>query len=459
MIENSIEFMELLFGAAKLGAITVPINYRLSASEVAYILTDSGATVLLTSTPFTPLVETASKEKGVVLRYILQVVAKEPRNPFWHSLEELLATQPISPFDSDVSESDIAAIMYTSGTTGRPKGAMLTHANFLWNVVNFMGSGVSISSSDITVTAAPMFHIGGLGVFTLPLVYLGGCSYILSSFTPETTLAAISQERATVIFLVPAMWAAIAQSDLYGEYDLSSLRAGMSGGSPCPLTIIEYFQSQGLTFQEGFGMTETAPGCTLLAPEYVKRKAGSIGRPLMHVETRVVDEQDKDVFTSEVGELLLRGPNLFTGYWCLPQETAAAFQGGWFHTGDLAKVDDEGFITLVDRKKDMIISGGENIYPIEVEQVLFRHPHIADVGVIGLPDPKWGEAVVAVVVPQTGKHVKEEDVIAFAHQHLGGFKCPKRVFFVDSLPRNATGKLLKGVMREKFGGTTEAFER
>jgi fatty-acyl-CoA synthase len=258
---------------------------------------------------------------------------------------------------------------------------------------------------------------------------------------------------------VPAMWAALMRVPGFDSYDLSALELAGTGGAPCPLPVLEYFQGKGVPFQEGFGMTETAPSVTLLDADHVKEKNGSIGRALFHVETRIVDENDRDVPTDQVGELIVRGPNVFVGYWGLPEATAEAFRGGWFHTGDLGRMDAEGFITLVDRKKDMIISGGENVYPVEVEQVLYRHPAVREVAVVGVPHAKWGETPIAVVALKDGAQVTGEDLIGYARERLAHFKCPTRVEYVPELPRNATGKVLKTTLRKEYGGQETAVQR
>jgi acyl-CoA synthetase (AMP-forming)/AMP-acid ligase II len=255
------------------------------------------------------------------------------------------------------------------------------------------------------------------------------------------------------------MWAALMNVPDFEKYDLSALELAVTGGAPCPLPVLEYFQGQGVPFQEGFGLTETAPGVTLLDADHVKEKSGSIGRPMFHIQTLVVDEYDREVPTGQVGELLVRGPNVFVGYWGLPEATAEAFRGGWFHTGDLGRVDDEGFITLVDRKKDMIITGGENVYPIEVEQVLWRHDAIREVAVVGVPHPKWGETPIAVVVVNDGVEATADELIGYARERLAHFKCPTRVEYVSELPRNAAGKVLKVALRKEFGGEESSVHR
>jgi acyl-CoA synthetase (AMP-forming)/AMP-acid ligase II len=301
--------------------------------------------------------------------------------------------------------------------------------------------------------------MGGLGVHTLPLICVGGTNVLLPAFDPEQALAAMARERVTVQFLVPAMWAALMAVPGFGSNDLSALELAVTGGAPCPLPVLEYFQSKGVPFQEGFGMTETAPGVSMLDADHVKEKAGTVGRAQFHVQTRIVDENDRDVPTDQVGELVVRGPNVFAGYWGLPEATAEAFRGGWFHTGDMGRMDAEGFITLVDRKKDMIISGGENVYPIEVEQVLYRHPSVREVAVVGVPHEKWGETPIAVVALKDGEQATGDDLINYARERLAHFKCPTRVEYVPELPRNATGKVLKTTLRKEFGGQETAVQR
>lgn len=455
LMVNSVEFLETMLACAKLGAILVPINTRLAAAEVGYILGDSGADILAFSEQFAGAVRGALAEPGVRIRHVVQV--SEGGYADGQVYDDLLANGSADFTAADVAGSETAMLMYTSGTTGRLKGAMLTHDNLLWNAINMLGTEHGLSSRDVTVTVAPMFHIGGLGVHSLPLLYVGGTNVILPSFDPITTLTAMAENHATVQFMVPAMWVAITQIPDFDSYDLSSLELALGGGAPCPLPMIEFLNERGVPFIEAFGMTETAPLVSILDSAHATSKAGSIGRVAMHVEGRIVDDNDRDVPASTVGELVLRGPNIFAGYWMRPDATSEAFRGGWFHTGDLGRMDEEGYITLVDRKKDMIISGGENVYPIEVEQVLFQHPGVVDAAVIGGPDPRWGERVVAVVVadPAACQAPEPEELVAWCRTHLAHFKCPREVHLVDELPRNATGKLLKTVLREQYTGVAD----
>lgn len=469
LLVNSADFLDLMFAVAKLGAITVPVNTRLAAAEVGFILADSGADVFAYHAPLAGVARAALAEPGVRVRHRVLSWGEPADGEL--TLAEVRAAGSSRRTEADVSETDVAGLMYTSGTTGRPKGAMLTHANLWWNAINTLVTGRGLREGDRTVTVAPMFHIGGLGVHTLPLIYVGGTSVIQAAFDPAETLAEMARSRATVQFLVPAMWAAIARVPDFDNYDLSALELAVSGGAPCPLTVIEFFRRRGLPFQEGFGMTETAPLVSVLDADHVAERAGSIGRAVMHVQARIVDEQDADVAVDAVGELALRGRNIFVGYWGRAQATAEAFRGGWFHTGDLGRMDAQGFITLVDRKKDMIISGGENVYPIEVEQVIYRHPGVEEAAVVGIPDERWGELVVAVVVRRMAAgdggdaagdataELTAGELLEFCRERLSHFKCPRRVEFVEALPRNATGKVLKTELRSQVGGVASAVSR
>ncbi|MFB9932163.1 long-chain fatty acid--CoA ligase [Amycolatopsis halotolerans] len=436
---NSTGYLETLFAVAWLGAITLPINFRLAAAEVEYLLEDARPVVVVHDDTFAALAQEASGGRALV------------NNSELGTTEDRVEPEP-------TGADDVAVLMYTSGTTGRPKGAMLTHGNLEANAINVLTSGEGLLPSDITLTVAPLFHIGGLALFTLPLLYAGGTVVVAGKFDPQQTLALIQREQVTVHFMVPAMWAAMTQVPDFDSYDLSRLRYLLCGGAPCPLPVIEFYEGKGLTFVEGFGMTELSPAALVLESAFVRSHAGSVGRPFLHVEARIVDERDDDVPTGTVGELVLRGPNVFAGYWGLPEASAETMRGGWFHSGDLARCDADGFVTLVDRKKDMIISGGENVYPIEVEQVLHRHPGIADVAVIGAPDPQWGETVIAVVVPADDS-LDGDAVIAYCRERIAAFKCPRRVEVVAELPRNATGKLLKRELRARYTDSAASVSR
>ncbi|VEG39346.1 AMP-dependent synthetase and ligase [Mycolicibacterium flavescens] len=449
LMTNCSAFLETLFATGKLGAVFVPINFRLAAPEVAYLLCDSGAVAFVWSNGLSAVARAAYANEAVRVR--TRVVVGGEVEDGETDFEQLLASGEDRPADADIAGSDLCCLPYTSGTTGRPKGAMLTHDNLFWNTINGVCAGRGLREGDRTVTAAPLFHIGGLSVHTLPLIYVGGTNVLLPAFSPPEVLAAMVRERATVQFLVPAMWAALMAVPNFESYDLSALELAVSAGAPCPMPVLEYFRAGGVPFQGSFGLTETG-GVTLLDADHVTEKFGSVGRSLFHVQTRVVDDQDRDVATDMVGEVVVRGPAVFAGYWKKPEATAEAIRGGWFHTGDLGRMDADGFITLVDRKNDMIITGGENVYPVEVEQVLYRHSAVHEVAVVGVADPKWGETPIAVVALEDGARATEDELIAYARERLAHFKCPTRVEYVPELPRNASGKVLKTALRDEFDG-------
>lgn len=474
---NSPQVMEIYLAVAKLGAIAVPVNFRLHPSEVAYVLEDSGATLLFHSTAFAELASAATAENRRIQRSIaVPTLAERAASGRGDGagageFEEFLASGSPERVERDVTHEDICVLMYTSGTTGRPKGAMLTHGNFFYNAINGMGFDSGVGRTDITISAAPLFHIGALGVHTLPFLFVGAAVVITEAFAPAAWLDGVARHGVTKAFLVPAMWAAIAQSESLATADLSTLRSGISGGAPCPITVIATLREAGMEFTEGFGMTETAPIAACLQPEDVVEHAGSIGRPAQFNDFRIVDSEGHEVPTGEVGELCVRGPNVFVGYWGKPAETAQALRGDWFHTGDLAHVDEQGFYTLVDRKKDMIITGGENVYPIEVEQVLYQHPQVREVAVIGVPDARWGERVVAVVVRSDNDNddddnnnnnnnaISTDELVQWTRARIAHFKAPSEITFVDELPRTATGKLLKRTLRQELSGESAAVSR
>ncbi|MHB1127499.1 MAG: o-succinylbenzoate--CoA ligase [Bacillota bacterium] len=440
---NCNQFLEINFAAAKLGAIFVPINFRLTAPEVEYILKDASASVFVYHQPFADLVD--SIQDKVPCRSLICI--EGPRGGHMGYEQVLDGQQEPLPVE-DVMLDDVQMMMYTSGTTGKPKGAMLTHGNIFYQTLQGIAM-VQTNSDDIALIVAPLFHIGGFGQILAPL-YLGGTVILRDKYDPVDALKTIAEEKVTVFFLVPTMWLALTKMPDFDDYDLSSLRICLSGGESCPLTVIEFFQSKGVNFLEGFGMTETTAGGTVLRSKEARRKNGSVGLPLPLMSFRIVDDDDKDVPNGEVGELVLKGPNICKGYWNNPEATGEAFRNGWFHTGDLVRQDEDGFLYIVDRKKDMIISGGENIYPVEIEQILYRHPKIHEVAVVGLRDEKWGERPVAVVAVKPGESISESEVIDFCEDKLARFKIPKQVQFVDHLPRNATGKVLKTQLRAVF---------
>jgi len=441
---NRAEYIEILFASARLGAIVVPLNWRLTPAELAFQVGDSQPKLAFVDPELQPLAEELRGEsEAQTLDGWVAFNGADAPIPWAQDYAALLARGESSPegrFD------DPLLIMYTSGTTGRPKGAVLTQGTQLWNSIN-IGAAVSLVAADVTLNALPMFHTGGIGLFTLPTLHIGATAVLQRKFDPDETVRLIREHGVTAMFGVPAIYLALLQSEAFREADLSTVRFSC-GGAPCPLSIIEAFRDRGLLFQQGYGLTETAPTCLIIPAADAFRKAGSAGKAAVHVEVRVVDDEGKDVPPDAVGEVWTRGPNLFSGYWRRPEATAEAFAGDWFRTGDLARIDAEGFIYIVDRKKDMIISGGENIYPAEVEDVLYRHPAVAEVTVVGIPDERWGEVPKAFVVTKPGQSMTADDVLRFCEGRLARYKIPKAVAFVNVLPRNAAGKVLKRQLRD-----------
>ena len=438
---NCPEFVELLFAAAKAGLIVVPLNVRLAVPEWRYQLADSGARLLLVGPEFAAHGPVLQQETTVERVIVLPAPGETGEYGAWlaaHSDDE-----PVLPAgEPPVTLDERFIICYTSGTTGKPKGAVLTQGNQFANALNSCMT-LDISGRDTTITLLPMFHVGGIGLFTLPTLYAGGRVVLPRRFDPGEALRLIETERVTIVFGVPTIHRALLQHPDFDKTDFRSVRYFYSGGAPCPVDLIRAFHSRGLAFGQGYGLTETSPTHFLLVPEDFERKAGSIGRPALHAEARIVDANGQDLPPGQVGEVVVRGPNVFKEYWGKPQETAAAFRDGWFRTGDLGWADEEGCVTLVGRLKEMIISGGENIYPVEVEQVLESHPDIVEAAVVGLPDPHWGETPHAAIVLRPGANLDSAALSAWCRQRLAGYKVPKSFTVVEALPRNAAGKVEK----------------
>jgi len=458
LFPNNPEFLELLFAAGKIGAIMVPLNFRLAPPELAYQLDDSGATILFYTNEFA--FQTAALKglaKGVK-HYVAVGEGIEGDTDYESWIAEFPDTEPV--VEQEVGLDDPHFIMYTSGTTGRPKGAVLTHGNTVWNGVNAV-LAYSLSGTDAILVSTPMFHIWGLSAAATPIIYSGGKVVLTRFFVPDQVIDAIGRHGPTIMFGIPIMFLLMSQSEKFDSGDFSSIRMMLAGGAPVPVPLIERYQEKGVVFSQAYGLTETSPAVSGLSEVDAIRKRGSAGKPFFHVDVRIFDDGDDEMPTGEMGEIVVKGPNVFKEYWNMPEETAEALRGGWFHTGDMGRFDDEGYLWIVDRKKDMIISGGENIYPAEVEDAIHSHPKVADVGVVGMHDRKWGESPLALVVAAPGEIVTEEEIIAFTRERLAGFKTPKKVIFVDELPRTPTGKILKKELRAKYveGGDRSLVDR
>ena len=431
---NHPAFLETLFATGLLGAVFVPLNTRLAAPELAYNLTDSGTAVLVHAPEHADVVGKIADE--IPVRHYIVVGHDAP------AAAEFV--------DEPVGLDDVCLIMYTSGTTGRPKGVVLTHGNITWNCVNVLVD-VDLARDESTLVVAPLFHAAGLTMTCLPTLLKGGTVVLMSAFDPAAVLETIETHRVTYMFGVPAMFQAMADSPRWADTDLSSLRHLNCGGAPVPDTTIVTYLRRGLSFSQGYGLTEAAPGALYLPGDMATAKAGTAGVAHFFTDVRVVGEDLADVPPGGRGEIVISGPNVMTGYWGRPEATEQALRGGWLRTGDVGAPDEDGYVTIVDRLKDMIISGGENIYPAEIERVLGYHPAVSECAVIGIPDPVWGEVGRAVVARAPGTEVTEPELLDFLRGRLAKYKVPKSIVFADHLPRNATGKLMRNLVRSTHG--------
>ena len=439
---NAPEYLDAFFACALLGAILVPLNWRLTARELKMILDDCEPKLLLhdpgRSERATELVSMCQLTSGPLSTGSFGDFPGE--NPSLAALAR--------PFVTADGEEPVV-ILYTSGTTGVPKGVVLSHRMITWNAINTQISW-GLRETDITPTFAPFFHAGGLNVLTTPLYHLGGTVVLLPASHPQTILREIEKERCTVVFAVPTVFQHMLEHPAFAGTDFASVRFCVTGGSSCPLPVIRGYAERGLEFRQGYGLTEAGVNCFSLAPEDAVRKAGSVGHPVFHSRARIVDDKDADVAPGEVGELVLAGSHICSGYWNRQEATREANRGGWWHTGDLVRCDAEGYYFIVGRKKDMFISGGENIYPAEIEDVIITHPGVLEVAVISQPDPRWGEVGLAVVVPRTPNGLSAEEILSYCSDKLARYKLPRTVCFVESLPRNVMGKIVKAELARLF---------
>jgi fatty-acyl-CoA synthase len=440
---NDPEYYDLYFGLGKIGAILVPINYRLAGPEIQFIVSDCGAKVFFFGKEYTDIVDSIRKDVPSE-----EFIAISDSPPAWaKSYESMIGGASGEEPEITGGDDDTLTILYTSGTTGKPKGAELTHSYYYWNSVN-LSSTLGLNIGDTTLIALPLFHIGALAGPPW-FVHTGGKAVLLRSLDPKRFLELLQEEKVSGFGSVPALLDFLKLVPDFEKYDWSSVKVILVYAAPVPVTLInEYFEA-GIEVRQLYGLTECNTG-TVLDSENALSRVGSCGRPFFHTEVRVVDPEGKDVGPDEKGEVLLRAPNVMKGYWNRPEDTAETIKDGWLHTGDIAQMDKDGFLYIMDRKKDMIISGGENIYPAEIEDSLLAHPKLADVAVIGYPDKKWGESVKAIVVLKEGEELTEEELIEWCKDRIGKFKIPKKVVFTDSIPRTPTGKILKRILREQY---------
>jgi long-chain acyl-CoA synthetase len=448
--KNSPPFFELWFGAAKADVVLVPVNFRLAPPEAAYVIEDAQAQILFVGADFYPLVETIAAE----LKSVRRIIALDGGHNAWPDYAGWLASQSDADPAIPVPPDHCAIQMYTSGTTGHPKGAQLSHANLLPLAHGGLEQFGEWRESDVNLICMPLFHIGGSG-WALVGLYRGIESVLLRDADPAVILRVIPQYGISKAFAVPALLLFLLQNPQCRATDFSSLDLIVYGASPAPIDLVRNARKVlGCGLAQVYGLTETTGAITYLPPEdhdeHVPVRLKSCGKAMAGIEIRVVDSAGKEMPTGEVGEIVTRSPQNMLGYWNQPEATRRAIRGDWFYTGDAGYLDADGYVYIYDRVKDMIISGGENIYPAEVESALFSHPAVADVAVIGVPDDKWGEAVKAIIVRKPGAEVTPEQLIAFARARIAGYKVPRTIDFVEALPRTPTGKILKRELRKPF---------
>jgi fatty-acyl-CoA synthase len=445
---NGVEFLDVFFACAKLGAIFVPFNWRNSARELVVVVQQTLPDIMIYGDDFRAALEQVRSECPCLKHFVhLDGVGCKGSQHY----DTLLNEQSPAPIENiEVEAEDTVCLLFTGGTTGLPKAAQISYRMIAWNTLNTTIH--ELRAEDVTISHTPMFHTGALFVYTLPLLTLGGTVVIMRKWTADDMLELIERERVTMMFCVPTQYQMMLQSPKFATSSFKTVRFLTSGGAPLPVHIIEAYRKQhAVVFKQGFGMTEFGPGVFSMRTDMAEKKAGSIGMPTYFVAARIVDYDDQLLPPNSVGELILKGPSIASGYF---SHSGSAIRmtdsSGWFHTGDLAKVDEDGYFYIVDRKKDMFISGGENVYPAEIEEVLYRHSGIQQCAVIGLRDEKWGEVGAAVIVRKQDADVTGDDVIQHCRSNLAHYKVPRKVFFVEALPVSAAGKLLKRELKLQF---------
>ena len=447
LAQNSLTFVDLLFGLSKIGAIFAPLNWRLTARELSFIIQDLEPSVLICGPEYVSVLEEMRSE--INIGHILTL--ENANIPGAESYESHLQQAPdFEPTHTQINDSDGSCILYTSGTTGKPKGAVLTHRQVLWNAINTVVSW-GLSEKDTSPILTPMFHSGGLFVFLVPLFYVGGRIVLARTFDPDESLRIIVQEKCTVILGVPTLFQVWMNSPFYKEANFDHVHFFISGGAPCPPSLIHAWSStKGVVMRQGYGLTEAGVNCFTMTDDDALKKAGSVGKPIFHSFMRLVDNDGHDVAPGDTGELIISGPIVCAGYWRNPEATAQSLVGGWFHTGDMARQDEEGYYYIVGRFKDMIISGGENIYAAEVEAIFRESEVVSDAALIGKPDQKWGEIGLMIVVLKPGRSASKEDLLSHCQGKLARYKIPKQIEFADELPYSPYGKVIKAELRQKY---------
>ncbi len=445
LAHNRVEFVEAIFAAAKTGIILVPLNTRNTAHELEYIVRDSQMKALFCESEFADIV---ANLRGTTMEHFIALDTPASGDIAYAAARD--SYDAAGWRNAEIDPEDLLCLLYTSGTTGKPKGVMTPHRMVAWNAYNTVMSW-QLQESDVSPIFTPMYHAGGLGVFLTPLFAIGGTIVLHRAFDAAEVWHTIEREKCTVVLGVPTIWKLLADAPEFQTTDMSSLRWLCSGGAPLPLHIIETYQSRGLNFKQGYGLTEVGVNCFSMTVEESVRKAGSIGKPMLFTEAKLIGADDREVAPGETGELLLRGPHVCRGYWNNAAATAAALDNqGWFHTGDLARRDEEGFFYIAGRAKDMFISGGVNVYPAEIEAELLQHPAVQDAAVIGVEHETWGEVGVAFIVLREQQHADDTQLSEFLTQRLAKYKVPREFVFTAALPRSAYGKVLKPELAKRY---------
>jgi len=450
---NQIEVVEIIFAAAKIGAILVPLNWRLAPRELGFILSNSETETIFLDASFAKIaLEQIVKSDGLNIKRIIMFGGEaEGTEPYENCLAQ---GSDAEPSIAETVTLDLPfIIMYTAGTTGLPKGAVLTQNNLLWNAILLEQSlDMNFHGRERNLVLLPLFHVGGISNFTLLTIHAGSTVILQRTFDAGETLRLLKDEKITICFIVPAMALFMMQHADFGADVFKTVRVLMCGASSLPPSVVQRYHGEaGILIVNAYGMTEASPLISYYDKDLGVSKAGSAGKAALHIELRLVDDNMNDVPVKEVGEVVIRGPNVMTeGYWKNPEATKAAWKGGWFHTGDLAMMDEDGDLYIVDRSKDMFISGGENVYPAEIENVIYELPQVSEAAVIGVMDLKWGEVGKAIVVLKAGEKLSETQILDYLKPRLAKYKVPTSVVFIDQLPRNAAGKVLKRELREKY---------
>ncbi len=451
LAHNRLEYLDAFFAAGKSGVVLVTLGTRLTAHELEHIVSDAGPRVVLYDGDLADTVRELRRKLGAespVERWLALDEPVDPGDPSYGQWCEELADGPFER--QGCAGEDVYCLLYTSGTTGKPKGVMIPHRMVAWNGYNTV-CGWQLTADDVSPIFTPLYHAGGLLAFLVPIFTIGGTIVLHRGFDAEEIWRTIERERCTVVLGVPTIWKILMDSPAFAEVDLEHVRWFISGGAPLPQYLIAAYQERGVVFKQGFGMTEVGVNCFAMTVEDSYEKAGSIGRPMMFTEVRLVDGEGRDVAVGEIGEMLFRGPHVSLGYWRNPEATAAALDAdGWFHSGDQARRDEDGFFYVAGRQKDMFISGGVNVYPAEIEGALLLHPEVEDAAVVGVPDERWGEVGVAFVVPLAGAELGAGALAAHLAERLARFKIPKAFHLIDELPRTAYGKVVKGELVERY---------